>query len=116
MSRPWKVRLTCDRWYWGLVRLTATCGGFAVCGQDVGEHAVIRGDECALGGAHGDGPPGAAYAGVHDDQVDGIGWKVGHGGVQHVGGIAHVLGRDVVGDVHQCDVGGDAQDHPEIGE
>jgi len=35
----------------------------------------------------------------------------GVGGIEHVSGLTDILGRDLVGDVHQLRVGGDAENH-----
>ena len=79
-------------------------------GHHVAKEAVIRPDEHAPWRAQGDGPPRAAHAWIHHDQVYGVLWEEGIGSVEHVGGLADVLRRDVVSDVHQPGIGRDVED------
>ena len=78
-------------------------------GHHVTEDAVVRPDEGAHRRAQRDGPPCTSHAWVHHDEVYRVRREKGIGGVEHVGSLADVLRCDFVGDVHQLDVGNDAE-------
>ena len=75
------------------------------------EDAVVRAD---VGGAFGgdeQGTPRAPHAGIDHGQVDRRFREVGCGTGKHICGLTHVLGRDLVGQIHEADVRRDAEDH-----
>src|SRR5882724_6520402 len=87
-------------------------GGEAVAIQGRSEDAVVWGYEVlVLFGFGDDGFAAGAYAGVDDDQEDGVGRVVrGYAG-EEAGGFFDGVGRDLVGDVGQADVGGNTKDY-----
>ena len=104
-SRPWKV-LEAGRQAQSLKRNGDLVGlgriawraQTACCRQ---EQAVVRPHEDLSAALHHQAQPVRAHAGIDNGEVNGSGRKVAGTGEQGKGTGAHILGRDVVGDVHE---------------
>ena len=77
-------------------------------GQHVAQHAVVRPDKPPAIGLYGDGPSPGSHARVDDDHVDRVRRPEGISGQQYERAPTDVLWPDVVRNVHQLVVRGDA--------
>jgi hypothetical protein len=76
------------------------------------QQAVVRTDEViAAGGPDRDGPPLRADAGVDDRDMAGARREIRHGAPQQKRAVPDRVLADVVADVDDLRVGGDADDH-----
>ena len=108
-SRPWKVRLT-----WGSQNSARSSGegAHSRLRQRAGEKTVIRPDKEGARCLDQQCPPVAAYPRIHHGQVDSAHRKIGRRVVDHVGCLAHILGRNVVTEIHQLGGRGEGQNDP----
>ena len=77
-----------------------------------GENAIVGCDEKVASRAVDDCPPWRAHAGVDNGHVHGAPGEEKGAGVEHVSGRADGKGRDLVGDIHNGNLGGHADYDP----
>ena len=80
--------------------------------EDEAEEAVVRPHPQVSAAVESEGTSSRTYTGIDDGQMNGAGGKFARGVAQNKSGGEHVLGRNLVGNIHEPGLRCDAQDDP----